>query len=158
MRGFRATARPGTAMVKNVNNHNANLAYVRIRVNEKDDRDDLVVSIVVNRWHDNVAVMFSEEKNLNPELDSIDFIKGFIGSYPNYFFDVKLKELPEFLKMMNHFNLKENGLEELKKFGVNRADDNFWDYFDWFQKRFFEEQPIQAGLFDLNRYYFKAYQ
>ncbi|MCD6535105.1 MAG: fatty acid cis/trans isomerase [Deltaproteobacteria bacterium] len=158
MQGFRATARPGTAMVKNVNNHNANLAYVRIRVNEKDDRDDVVISIVVNRWHDNVAVMFSEDENLNPELDNIDFIEGFIGSYPNYFFDVKLKDLPEFLQMMNHFETDKNGMEELKKFGVNRADDNFWDYFDWFQKRFFEEQPIQAGLFDLNRYYFKAYE
>ncbi|MCD6292124.1 MAG: fatty acid cis/trans isomerase, partial [Deltaproteobacteria bacterium] len=157
LQGFRAMARPGTAMVRNVNNHNANLAYVRIRVNEKDDKDDVVISIVINRWHNNVAVMFFENKNLKPELDSIDFIKGFIGSYPNYFFDVKLKELPQFLEMINNFDVNEENMEEFRKFGVNRADDDFWDHFDWFQKRFLKEQPIQAGMFDLNRYYYKAF-
>jgi hypothetical protein len=47
-------------------------------------------------------------------------------------------------------------LARLETFGINRANDRFWDYYDWFQNRFFEEQPIQAGLFDLNRYYFNA--
>jgi len=33
-------------------------------------------TIVVNRWHDNVANMFSEEDRLDPTRDSADFIEG----------------------------------------------------------------------------------
>ena len=58
---------------------------------------------------------------------------------------------------MNSYDADENAVKQLKKFGVNRADDDFWEHYDWFQKRFYEEQPVQAGLFDLNRYYYKAY-
>ncbi|RWX45337.1 Fatty acid cis/trans isomerase (CTI), partial [Candidatus Electrothrix marina] len=37
--------------------------------------------------------------------------------------------------------------------GINRADPRFWQEYDWFQQRFFQEQPVEAGFFDLNRYY-----
>ncbi len=157
LHGFRAAARPGTDLVKSFNGYNANVAYLRIRVNPEDDKEDVVGSIIVNRWHDNVAVVFTEKKNLNPERDTVTFVEGFIGSYPNYFFDVTVEDLPEFLEMLSHFNGSGNGMEQMAKFGVNRGDDDFWQHYDWFQKRFFEEQPIQAGLFDLNRYYFRVY-
>jgi len=156
LQGFRAAVRPGTPLVQTLTNTNDNLAYLRIRVNETDDKDDVVVSLVVNRWHDNVTEMFSEKKNLNHTLDNIDFLPGFVGSYPNYLYDVKLSDLPEFLEMIDHFDIKNGSLEKIKKFGINRGEDNFWEYFDWFQKRFLKENPISAGLFDLNRYYYKA--
>jgi hypothetical protein len=28
--------------------------------------------------------------------------------------------------------------------------------YDWFQKRFYEDEPVNGGLFDLNRYYYLA--
>jgi len=156
LQGFHAAVRPGTPIVQALTNSNDNLAFLRIRVNETDDKDDVVLSLVVNRWHDNVAEMFSEKNNLNHELDNIDFLPGFIGSYPNYLFDVKLSKLPEFLEMISHFDIKNGSLEKVKKFGVNRGEADFWEHFDWFQKRYLEEEPIQGGLFDLNRYFFHA--
>jgi len=47
-------------------------------------------------------------------------------------------------------------MERLARYGINRADERFWDTYDWFQKRFQEEEPVRGGLFDLNRYYHKA--
>ena len=47
-------------------------------------------------------------------------------------------------------------MERLGRYGINRADERFWDAYDWFQKRFLEEEPVRGGLFDLNRYYYKA--
>jgi len=41
-------------------------------------------------------------------------------------------------------------MERLAKYGVNRADDRLWDAYDWFQQRFYEDEPVQGGLFDLN--------
>jgi hypothetical protein len=35
-------------------------------------------------------------------------------------------------------------------------DDRFWEVYDRFQERFIQDDPLQAGLFDLNRYYYLA--
>jgi hypothetical protein len=39
---------------------------------------------------------------------------------------------------------------------VNRAQDNFWDVYDWFQNAFDESDMTASGLIDLNRYYYYA--
>ena len=36
------------------------------------------------------------------------------------------------------------------------SDDRFWETYDWFQKRFMEDEPVKGGLLDLNRYYYHA--
>jgi len=153
LQGFRAVSKPGTSFFSLVNDYNANLAYVRIRLNNGEDR---VVSIVINRWHDNVAYLFGEDGALDSTRDRADFIKGFIGSYPNYFFDVHQEELPDFFYLLMNAKPVSEDRERLKKYGVNRADNDFWEHFDWFQKRFAQENPVESGLFDLNRYYYKA--
>ena len=153
LQGFRAVSKPGTPLFTHFNDYNANLAYLRIRTR---DGKDAAVSIVVNRWHDNVAYLFGEDKRLDSSKDRADFIKGFIGSYPNYFFDVHVDDLPDFLDLLAHLQETEEDMERLKKYGVNRADDDFWEHYDWFQQRFNNEQPVYSGLFDLNRYSYEA--
>jgi hypothetical protein len=153
LQGFRAVSKPGTAFFSLVNDHNANLAYVRIRLPEGEDT---VVSIVINRWHDNVAFLFGEDGALDPSRDRADFIDGFIGSYPSYFFDVHLDDLPDFFDLLMNYKATPEDEERMNKYGVNRADDHFWEVYDWFQERFNIEQPVISGLFDLNRYYYEA--
>jgi hypothetical protein len=153
LRAFRSLAQPGTPFVRLVNDHNANLAYLRIRL--KDGRD-VAGSMVVNRWHDNVAFLIGEDDRLDPARDNVDFVKGLIGSYPNYFFDVREEDLPDFLDLLGHFELNPKDLARLAKYGVNRADDRLWESYDWFQQRFNADEPVRGGLFDLNRYYYNA--
>ena len=45
---------------------------------------------------------------------------------------------------------------KLDRYGVNRADPDFWTLYDWFQSKADELEPVQAGIFDLNRYYRKT--
>jgi len=92
--------------------------YVRVKDYQGVDR---AFSIVINRWHDNVNAMFGEEKRLDPSKDTIEFVPGSVGSYPNYF--------------------------------MVGSDPGFWEAYDWFQKRLDESDPLQAGLYELNRYY-----
>jgi len=153
LRAFRAVSRPGTPFFSLINDYNANTAYMRIRLK---NGKDLAFTIVVNRWHDNVAFLFGEGGKLDPSKDSADFIHGLIGSYPNYFVDVREEELPDFFDLLAHFEKSPKDYERLARYGVNRADACFWDTYDWFQKRFYEEEPVRAGLFDLNRYYYHA--
>lgn len=153
LRAVTALSRPGNAFFSLVNEHNANLAYLRIRVK---DGKDIVGSIVINRWHDNVAFMTGESDRLDSSRDSADFIPGIIGSYPNFFFDVRGEDLPDFFDLLANFDNSPQHLKRLAKYGINRSDERFWETYDWFQKRFLEDEPVQGGLFDLNRYYFKA--
>ena len=150
---FHAVAGPGDSFFSRVDNHDANVAYIRVKM---DASPDLVISAVIHRWHDNVTMLFGEKKNLDPAKDTADFFKGFIGSYPNYFFEVELKDIREFVLLLKNFKGTPEDAATLRKFGVNRSDKNFWEVYDWFQNRFLNDDPIRAGLFDLNRYYHNA--
>ena len=153
LRAFRSLSQPGMPFFTMFNDYNANLAFMRIRLKEGKD---LAGSIVINRWHDNVAFLFGEGGRLNPNKDSADFIPRLIGSYPNYFVDVREEELPDFFDLLAHFKNSPRDLKRLARYGINRADDRFWPAYDWFQQRFNEDEPVRGGLFDLNRYYYNA--
>ena len=113
--------------------------------------------MVIYRWHDNVS-MFNEKNVLDPTKDKADFLAGFYGSYPNYFIDIHQSDLPDFFDLLTNLShvSEEEARKRLNKYGVNRADKDFWEHYDWFQNRFNKEQPIQSGLFDLNRYFHLA--
>ena len=153
LQGLRAVSKPTSPFFSHFNDHNTNLAYLRIRT---VDAKDIVISMIVNRWHDNVTYLFGENKELNSAMDGADFLLGFVGSYPNNFFDVHENDIHDFLELLSNFHETEEDMTRFKKYIVNRADDDFWDHYDWFQKRFKDEQPLNSGLFDLNRYNFKA--
>jgi len=106
--------------------------YVRVKDYQGVDR---AFSIVINRWHDNVNAMFGEEKRLDPSKDTIEFVP------------------PDFFDKLENFDGSETYQAKLDKFGVNRSDPGFWEAYDWFQKRLDESDPLQAGLYELNRYY-----
>ena len=153
LRAFRAISKPGSPFFLLMHDHNIKIAYMRIRLK---NGKDLAISIVINQWHSNVTHLFGEKAQLDVSKDSADFISGLIGSYPNYFFDVREEDLPDFFDILAHFDKSPKDFERLAKYGVNRAEDRLWDTYDWFQKRFYEDEPVNAGLFDLNRYYYLA--
>ncbi|RXK02290.1 peptidylprolyl isomerase [Arcobacter sp. CECT 8989] len=130
-----------------------NLAYIRI---ELKNGENLIYTMVINRWHDNVALMFDEDSRLNPKKDRINFIEGFIGSYPNIFVKVKQKDLNEFFHLIYDYQGTDEQKELILKYIINRANPNFWDEYDWFTNEFKKQDELQFGLFDLNRYYQKA--
>ncbi|MDD2906916.1 MAG: fatty acid cis/trans isomerase [Sulfurimonas sp.] len=151
--GFKSLIKEGTPFIKLVNGNNSNLAYIRIKV---PNAEDVVISVIMNRWHDNVSFMFNESARLDPSKDDLDFIEGFVGSYPNFFLVVALEDLPDFFDMMQHYDGSDSYREKFLKYGISRGDADFWEHYDWFQKRFLEENPHEGGLFDLNRYYYKV--
>jgi hypothetical protein len=148
--GFRALTAPGTRFIRELNGSEVNLLWVRVRGYEGRDR---FISIVINRWHDNVNSLLLERFNLDPAKDSIDFHAGPIGSYPNYFLDVAAEDIPDFFDMLENFDGTEVYRRKLDRYGVNRSDPAFWALYDWFQTRADEANGIHAGVYDLNRYH-----
>jgi hypothetical protein len=150
LQGFRAISAPDSALLSYFNGYSANLAYVRIR---QEHGEDVVLSIVVNRWHDNVTYLFGEKDVLDSSKDRVDVLPGFIGSYPNYFFDVHEKDLHDFLELLSSKTIADKDIDRFISYGINRSNEQFWEEYDWFQQQFSKEEPVQSGLFDLNRYY-----
>ena len=128
-----------------------NLAHIRIRMNNSKD---LLYSLVVNRWHDNVSFMFNEELRLDAKKDKLNFIEGFIGSYPNIYLDIKEDEISDFFSLLSNYKKDDEDYnKKIKEFSINRSEKEFWSVYDWFQNRYYESDKLNAGLFDLNRYY-----
>ena len=114
--------------------------------------------IVIN-GHDHDYERFAPQDadgRLDPKKDQLEFVVGLIGSYPNLFVDVHENDLPDFIDLLAHFKGSDKDRARLAKYGINRSDERFWGTYDWFQKRFLEDEPVRGGLLDLNRYYYKA--
>jgi hypothetical protein len=79
-------------------------------------------------------------------------VEGFVGAYPNFFFEVHYEDLDSFIKLYAEIDsyAKYNALVEL--YGVRRTNPNFWKTSDWFYEKFKYDNPRFAGVFDLNRY------
>ena len=97
--------------------------------------------MVKNRWHDNVQSMFDEKGALDPSKDNADFLVGFYGSYPNYFIDIHQDELPDFFDLLTNLSKlsDEETSKRFAKYGINRANKQFWEHYDWFQERFYKD-------------------
>ena len=155
MQGFVAVSAPGVSFFSHVADHNANVAWVKIT--NIPGKEDEVISIVIDRWHDNVRYLFRESSALDPSRDRADFLDGFVGSYPNYFLIVEAEDLPDFFEILKNYDGSEEYIARIGKYGVNRAAANFWEVYDWFQKEFDTYHGGEAGIVDLNRYYYLAF-
>jgi hypothetical protein len=100
--------------------------------------------------------MFGETKRLDSSKDTIDFVSGSVGSYPNYFFVVDGADIPDFFDMLENYNDSPEYVAKVRKYGVSRSDPEFWETYDWFQGWLDEDDPLRTGLYDLNRYYAEA--
>ncbi len=129
---------------------------IHIRVTGLDGKDH-IWTMVVNRWHDNVYSMFTEESTLNPDKDTIDFLPGSVSSYPNLFVELQFHELTDFLDLIKNYDGSDVYNAKAMRYFVSRSDPDFWNAYDRFQADFNKEDPVRAGLYDLNRYYREAW-
>ena len=77
---------------------------------------------------------------------------GFIGAYPNAFFSLQSDQLPEFAAAVKALASDEDYAALLTRYGVRRTDARFWPYSDELQAAYRDWAPLEAGLFDYNRF------
>jgi len=122
-----------------------------LRVNSKDG-DYRVYSLLRNRRHSNVAFIFGESLRYQEELDTLTVLPQLIGSYPNIIFQADLSEIELFSDMLARVDSKAAFSEFVRRWGVLRTSPNFWPVFHSFSDHMRKYNPVQAGLYDLNRY------
>lgn len=125
------------------------VSYLRVRGGVNGDR---VFTILRNKAHSNVAFIFGEERRRREKDDTLSAIEGFVGSYPNFFFQIDAGRLNGFADSL--LNMKNGADFEriVEAFGIRRTSAEFWAASDWFNSQFARVNPKEAGLLDLNRY------
>ncbi|SFK29860.1 Fatty acid cis/trans isomerase (CTI) [Methylophaga sulfidovorans] len=99
-----------------------------------------------------MAFLFGESLSYKPEKDSLTVYPEIAGSYPNFIFDINSDELELFEKTLLTASSEEKFDEVVLKWGVRRTHPQFWQIFHDFTQWQREQNPIDAGVFDANRY------
>lgn len=129
------------------------LTFVRIR--NGNEKQGFAYTLMLNKSYKSISSMFEDERDdrRDVEHDTLTIMKGLYGSYPNFFFDVDVKQAEYFATRYAAIRHREDYEKFVELFGVRRTHPDFWVISDWFQDYNTKQQPIVSGLFDLNRYH-----
>ncbi|WP_250655923.1 fatty acid cis/trans isomerase [Alkalimarinus coralli] len=127
------------------------LAYLKV-ISSRADEKAVSYSLIHNRAHTNISYLFNEDSRLEPENDTLTVIPGYIGSYPNFYYQVNEAQLADFIVQLTSIKTAEDEDRFIRSYGIRRTDTRFWAFNDWLNKDYMRQAPITAGWFDLNRY------
>jgi len=113
---------------------------------------DKIYSLVHDQAHSNIAFIFNEDLRREPEKDSLTIVPGQISSYPNFVFRVPEARLADFVASVRQVRTQDDYLAVIETFGIRRTHAEFWNIYDRIQASLNDQDPIEAGLLDLNRY------
>jgi hypothetical protein len=144
------TSRPASRATMHFVDFMPDVAFLRILTGRPST--DLAYTLIRNKAHTNVAFMVAEEKRRDPGKDTLTAYHGLLGSYPNFLFRVSLDEIDAFAGDLHAVQTREQFLAVVKHYGVPRSHPQIWENFHWFVDYMRQHLPIQAGVYDLNRY------
>ena len=109
-------------------------------------------SLLRNSAHSNVSELFKEEKRRLPDEDTLTVTPGFIGSYPNAFYQLEARQLVEFIRDVERMNSEADYTQLSARFAIRRTNPQFWKHADNLHEAYRKSDPIEASLFDFNRF------
>lgn len=119
---------------------------------ESDTGQQQVFTLIHNNAHSNISSLFSEESNREPQLDTLTLVKGILGSYPAAFLSLQEKDVPELVRRISEVKDGEDYKQLLDRFAIRRSDSRFWPFSDKIHEWYKQDQPIEYGLLDYNRF------
>jgi len=102
--------------------------------------------------HTNVAFMLKEEKRREPDKDTLTVYRGLLGSYPNFMFNAPLDRVEAFAAALHAVRSREQFMAVISRYGLPRTHPEIWSNFHWFVDYMRRLSPVEAGIYDLNRY------
>ena len=110
-----------------------------------------VFTIVRNSAHSNINGLLTEEDNRLIEEDYLTLVPGILGSYPGAMYRVSAFRLPQLVTELAALDDESDYQRFMDRYGVRRTDPRFWQHSDEIHTLFFKQQPLNAGILDLNR-------
>ena len=123
-----------------------------VRVEVDGGAGDLAFTLNRAKWHSNVASMLREGARLDPDQDYVTLLRGPVGCYPNFIFHVKLADLDRFVQNLTGASDAGMFAAVVDSWGVRRTHPGFWNDFRFFRDYHAQRDPVEAGVFDANRY------
>lgn len=138
---------------------NAGMNFIRympdvlfLRVSTGKPENDLAYTLVRNKAHSNVGFMIDESDRRERGKDTLTAYPDLLGSYPNFMFVIPLSEIEAFASAMHAIQSDAQFLDLVKRYGIERTHPDIWAHFNWFVDYMQRTHPVQAGVYDLNRY------
>jgi hypothetical protein len=133
------------------------VSFVRINVDPHSTENQahpnfLVYSLLRNRRHSNVAFILGESLRYQEEKDTLTILPMPVGSYPNLIFQLNLSQVDEFVTSFSALDSEKMFDQFVERWGVGRMSDNFWSVFHSFKDYMQQTKPLEAGIYDMNRY------
>ncbi len=127
------------------------VAFVRVK-NGQSGKSDLAYSLILNKGYTNISSMFENEDRRDQSQDTLTVVKGLTGSYPNFFFIIDIKDVDAFVRRIEAVKDRDDYERLVGLYGMRRTNTAFWATSDWFHAWLAKNEPLRAGILDLNRY------
>ncbi|MET0519635.1 MAG: fatty acid cis/trans isomerase [Burkholderiaceae bacterium] len=118
---------------------------------EMADGRSATFSLLRNTGHASVSHLLGERQELRPEENTLTVAAGVIGSYPNAFYRAKAAELPALAAELRRLRSAADYAGFARRWAVRRVDPGFWAFSDALQRRYADEDRLDAGVLDYNR-------
>ncbi|MCL4792531.1 MAG: fatty acid cis/trans isomerase, partial [Gammaproteobacteria bacterium] len=125
--------------------------FLRVRRGSGSE-GDLAYTLILNKDYSNLTSMLEDEDARSPENDTLTVIPGFAASYPNFFLAVEAGDIEAFADRFLAVHSRDDYERFVALYGLRRTNTGFWAEADWFQAEYRRQSPVEAGIFDLNRY------
>ncbi|MBO9446796.1 fatty acid cis/trans isomerase [Ruegeria sp. R14_0] len=119
---------------------------------ETEDEPPTLYTLIHDKAHYNVAFLFNEEDRRDPQADVLSILPGIVGSYPNFFFKIRQDQLDPFVNAAKEVRSQVDWVKFAETYGLRRTSPEFWQTSDQVMAMFLANNPVQAGVLDLNRY------
>lgn len=114
--------------------------------------EEQLFTMIHNNSHTNISSLFDEESNRDYDNDDLTLVRGVVGSYPAAFLELDETEIPQLVSMLQAIETEEDYVALLDKFAVRRSSSDFWPFSDRVHQWYQQNQPIEFGLLDYNRF------
>jgi len=124
---------------------------ILIRLKKENQRDE-IYTLIRNKDHYNVSMLFFEQDRRREEQDTVDIIPGVATSYPNLYVVIPEDKLKDFSKMLEQTQSAIMINNIIEKFSIKRSHIDFWKHHKWFSEHTYNALTNETGHLDLNRY------
>jgi hypothetical protein len=119
---------------------------------ESKHGEEQLFTLLHNNAHTNISSLFDEESNRDPANDELTLVRGVIGSYPAAYLSLKEDQIPQLVEMLKNIRTEDDYVKLLDTFAIRRSSEQFWPFSDRVHAWYKENQPIEFGLLDYNRF------
>ncbi len=99
----------------------------------------------------NLLLRVCRRRSTRHQPDTLTVVCGLTGSCPNFFLEVSAHDVEDFITRFALIRNRDDYEQFVAVYSILRANPAFWSVSDWFYDKAMEDDPLHAGIFELNR-------